>query len=135
VTVRVGETVTFRKTVGESDVYLFAGITGDLAPNHVDAEFMATTRYGRRIAHGVLVLGFSSTASTALLARIGQAGVSYGYDRVRFTAPVFIGDTVTVSYRVAEVDDPERMIRSQIEVTRQDGTLCLVATHILKLLA
>ena len=134
-TVRVGETITFRKTVGESDVYLFAGITGDLAPNHVDEEFMATTTYGRRIAHGVLVLGFSSTASTALLERIGRPGVSYGYDRIRFTAPVFIGDTVTVSYRVAEIDESARTIRSRIEVTRQDGTLCLVATHILKLMA
>ena len=134
-TVRVGETITFRKTVGESDVYLFAGITGDLAPNHVDEEFMATTAYGRRIAHGVLVLGFSSTASTALLERIGRPGVSYGYDRIRFTAPVFIGDTVTVSYRVTEIDESARTIRSRIEVTRQDGTLCLVATHILKLMA
>jgi 3-hydroxybutyryl-CoA dehydratase len=132
--VRVGEAITFRKTVGESDVYLFAGITGDLAPNHVDEEFMATTPYGRRIAHGVLVLGFSSTASTELLKRVGRPGVSYGYDRIRFTAPVFIGDTVTVRYRVAEIDEPGRMIRSLIEVTRQDGTLCLVATHILKFL-
>jgi len=61
--------------------------------------------------------------------------VSYGYDRIRFTAPVFIGDTVTVSYRVAEIDESARTIRSRIEVTRQDGTLCLVATHILKLMA
>jgi 3-hydroxybutyryl-CoA dehydratase len=132
--VAVGESVTFRKTVGESDVYLFAGITGDLAPNHVDEVFMAGTPYGKRIAHGVLVLGYSSTASTALLARIGVPGVSYGYDRVRFTAPVFIGDTVTVDYRVAAVDEAGRTVTSRIEITRQDGTLCLVADHILKLL-
>ena len=132
--VTVGETVTFRKTVGESDVYLFAGITGDLAANHVDEVFMAGTPYGRRIAHGVLVLGYSSTASTALLARIGVPGVSYGYDRVRFTAPVFIGDTVTVTYRVETVDVANLTVTSRIEVTRQDGTLCLVADHILKLL-
>lgn len=133
--VDVGETVTFRKTVGESDVYLFAGITGDLAPNHVDEVYMGQTPYGRRIAHGVLVLGYSSTASTELLKRMGVAGVSYGYDRVRFTAPVFLGDTVTVTYRVAEIDDEAGKVRSDIEITRQDGTLCLVATHILKLLS
>ncbi|WP_425547556.1 MaoC/PaaZ C-terminal domain-containing protein [Actinomadura vinacea] len=52
---QVGDEVTFSKTVAESDVYLFAGVTGDLAPNHVDAEYMAGTPYGRRVAHGVLV--------------------------------------------------------------------------------
>jgi 3-hydroxybutyryl-CoA dehydratase len=133
--ISVGDAVTFRKTVGESDVYLFAGITGDLAPNHVDEVYMAATPYGKRIAHGVLVLGYTSTASTALLARIGSPGVSYGYDRVRFTAPVFIGDTITVDYRVESIDEAERTVTSRIEVTRQDGTLCLVAHHMLKLLA
>jgi 3-hydroxybutyryl-CoA dehydratase len=128
----VGETVTFRKTVGESDVYLFAGITGDLAPNHVDEVYMGQTRYGHRIAHGVLILGYSSTASTVLLARFNLEGVSYGYDRVRFTAPVFLGDTVTVTYRVAEINSAK--INSEITITRQDGTICLVATHILTLL-
>lgn len=128
----IGDVVTFTKTVGESDVYLFAGITGDLGPNHVDATFMAGTPYGQRIAHGALVLGYSSAASTALLARHGRSGVSYGYDRVRFTAPVFLGDTVTVTYRVERLDDPK--VFSDIQVTKQDGTLCLLATHILHLL-
>jgi 3-hydroxybutyryl-CoA dehydratase len=133
VNVAVGDAVTFRKTVGESDVYLFAGITGDLAPNHVDEVFMAGTPYGRRIAHGVLLLGYSSTASTALLARIGVPGVSYGYDRVRFTAPVFIGDTISVDYRVEAVDAANHTVTSRIEIRQQEGTLCLVAQHILKL--
>lgn len=132
--VSVGDTVTFRKTVGESDVYLFAGITGDLAPNHVDEAYMAETPYGHRIAHGVLVLGYTSTASTTLLARIGVPGVSYGYDRVRFTAPVFLGDTITVTYTVEEIDEERRTISSAIRVSKQDGTVCLAATHILKLL-
>jgi 3-hydroxybutyryl-CoA dehydratase len=134
VNVSVGDTVTFRKTVGESDVYLFAGITGDLAPNHVDEVYMAATPYGKRIAHGLLVLGYCSTASTALLARIGRPGVSYGYDRVRFTAPVFIGDTVTVDYRVTAIDPEADTVVSRIEVTNQHSRLCLVANHILKLL-
>ena len=57
--------ITFSKTVGESDVYLFAGITGDLSPVHTDHEFMKrNSPFGERIAHGVLVLGFTSTAST-----------------------------------------------------------------------
>jgi acyl dehydratase len=63
----VGRKVTFSKTVSESDVYLFAGLTGDLSPNHVDEEYMKKTTYGRRVAHGVLALGFMSTASTRII--------------------------------------------------------------------
>ena len=131
----VGDNVTFAKTVGESDVYLFAGVTGDFAPNHVDRTYMARTTYGERIAHGVLVLGYSSTASTRMLAKAGADAVSYGYDRVRFTAPVFFGDTITVHYQVERIDEAERKVYSAIRVSNQDGVLCLVATHILKLIA
>src|SRR6266545_1973211 len=63
----IGRRVSFSKTVSESDVYLFAGITGDLSPNHVDEEYMRTTRYGRRIAHGALAVGLMSNASTRVL--------------------------------------------------------------------
>ena len=93
----VGDSVTFTKTVGETDVYLFAGITGDFAPNHVDREYMARTRYGERIAHGVLVLGYASTASSRMLERSGEHAVSYGYDRVRFCGPVFLGVILLVA--------------------------------------
>jgi 3-hydroxybutyryl-CoA dehydratase len=130
----VGDRVTFSKTVGESDVYLFAGVTGDLAPNHVDRTYMARTGYGERIAHGVLVLGYTSTASTRMLERAGAHAVSYGYDRVRFTAPVFFGDTVTVEYTVERVDEDAGKVYSAIRVTNQDGVLCLVATHVLRLI-
>jgi acyl dehydratase len=129
-----GDRVTFTKTVGESDVYLFAGITGDLAPNHVDRTYMARTRYGERIAHGVLVLGYTSTASTRMLERAGEHAVSYGYDRVRFCAPVFLGDTVTVRYEVERIDEAAGRVYSTVQVTNQDGVVCLAATHILKLI-
>src|SRR5262245_60488018 len=92
----VGQSVAFRKTVSESEVYLFAGITGDFAPNHVDEQFMRGTQYGRRIAHGALLVGYMSRASTMIVERItGERAsvfpVSLGYDRVRFLKPVFIG--------------------------------------------
>ena len=61
----VGKKVEVYKTVGETDIYLFAGITGDFARNHVDEEFMRRTRYGGRIAHGALLVGYMSRASTA----------------------------------------------------------------------
>ena len=128
----VGDRVRFSKTVSESDVYLFAGITGDLAPNHVDEAYMRGTPYGRRIAHGALLIGFMSTASTMMVERHGglaqgETPVSLGYDRVRFTAPVFLGDTITVSYTIAEVDPTRRRSRSKIEVTNQQGEIVAVA--------
>ena len=63
----IGTRVEFAKTIGESDIYLFAGITGDFSPNHVNAEYMKTTPYGGIIAHGVLVVGLMSTCSTKVL--------------------------------------------------------------------
>ena len=94
-------------------------------------------RYGRRIAHGALLVGFMSTASTMMVERHGgmaqdETPVSLGYDRIRFIAPVFLGDTVTVTYTIAEVDPVRRRSRSRIEVTNQQGETVAVAEHILK---
>jgi acyl dehydratase len=101
----VGDSVTFSKTVGESDVYLFAGITGDFSPNHVNKEVMSGTPYKERIAHGVLSIGFASTTSTLMIEKSGGKAVSLGYDRIRFVGPIFIGDTVTVTYTISEIDE------------------------------
>lgn len=129
----VGRTVTFSKTVGESDVYLFAGISGDLGPNHVDEEYMKATRYGQRIAHGVLAVAYMSTCSTKLIEVAGnKPTVSYGYDGIRFLGPIFIGDTVTVHYTVRERDESEGKIFSDVRVVNQDDEVVTVATHILK---
>jgi 3-hydroxybutyryl-CoA dehydratase len=140
--VEVGDQVQFAKTVAESDVYLFAGITGDLSSNHVNEEVMKRSAYQRRIAHGALLIGFMSTTSTLMIEKAGmleksgrgagETPVSLGYDRIRFLAPVFIGDTVTVTYRIAEIDPARRRSRSEIAVTNQDGTLVAVGQHILK---
>jgi acyl dehydratase len=118
--------------VSESDVYLFAGITGDLSPNHTDEAYMRTTRYGRRIAHGALAVGFMSNASTKILEGIEGTWVSYGYDRVRFPAPLFFGDTITVEYEVAERDPATKKVFSRVTVTTDGGSVVAAATHILK---
>jgi acyl dehydratase len=133
--VEVGEGVSFSKTIGESDVLLFAGVTGDFARHHIDEAFMRESPFGGRIAHGVLLLGLASTTSTAIADRIGRQTVSYGYDKVRFTAPVRIGDTIRIDYTVSSVDEAAERIRSDIRGYRQDGQLCLVATHILAVLS
>ena len=132
---QVGDQVTFSKTVSESDVYLFAGITGDLSPNHVNDDFMRRTSYGKRIAHGALLVGYMSNCSTAILTNKnspGETPVSLGYDRIRFIAPVFIGDTITVTYHVESVDQIKRETRADISVCNQASEMCAIATHILR---
>ena len=134
--IAVGARATFSKTVGETDIYLFAGISGDFARNHVDEEFMTVDGRGGRIAHGALMIAFMSTASTRICEAVPDDSpvipASLGYDRVRFVKPVMIGDTVTVDYRVAEVDPEAMRTRSDITVTNQRGETVAVATHILK---
>ena len=134
--VSVGDTAHFSKTVGESDVYGFAGITGDFSPNHVNHEYMARSSYGRRMAHGALLIGFMSTASTMAIAKsrdsADETPVSLGYDRIRFVAPVFLGDTITVDYAISAVDVKKRRAIGDIKVSNQDGALVAVGQHILK---
>jgi len=137
VPVAIGEQVVFSKTVAESDVYLFAGITGDFAANHVDEAYMAGTPFAQRIAHGALLVGFMSTTSTRLIERCRARGmdatpVALGYDRVRFTSPVFFGDTITVTYTIATIDLDRLRTTADIAVTNQRGETVAVATGLLK---
>ena len=136
----VGVEVTCSKTVAESDVLLFAGITGDFSPNHVDEEAMKRTAYGGRIAHGALLVGYVSRASTLVGDHCGQLmqvcyPVSLGYDRIRILRGVLIGDPVTIRYRISESDAAKSRTLATIEMTNQRGELCLVATHIMTWLA
>ena len=131
-----GTRVSFRKTVSESDVYLFAGITGDLSPNHVDEVFMRGTQYGRRIAHGALIVGYMSRCSTMIAERAPADGplfpVSLGYDRIRLLAPVFIGDTITIDYLVSGYDAAKRRSIGKVTVSNERAETVAVAEHIMK---
>lgn len=130
----LGHTESVRKTIGETDIALFAGITGDFSPVHVDEEFCRTTRYGRRIAHGALLVGFISTAMarmTALLPPPG--GVSYRYE-VKFTAPVLIGDTVTTTLTLAETRPERRELVFRARAANQRGETVLEGQTVLKLI-
>ena len=97
--IAVGDGISWTKTITESDVYLFAGITGDLGSNHINEEYMRNTEYGKRIAQGVLILGLSSATVWMFANRFDVTGASLGYDKVRFVKPVMLGDTVTIDYR------------------------------------
>src|SRR5262245_21887360 len=98
--VEVGQRYKFAKTVGETDVTLFAGITGDFSDTHINDQYMKErSNLGGRIAHGALLVGYMSTASTISIAHVihkeglSDFPVSSGYDRVRFLKPVLLGDT------------------------------------------
>jgi 3-hydroxybutyryl-CoA dehydratase len=130
--VEVGQAVQVSKTVGESDVYLFAGITGDLHPNHVNEEYMKGTRFGKRIAHGALIVGYMSAASTKFLAAVDSPCVNYGYERIRFVKPVFIGDTIDVRYEIVQKVPEKNQLLAEVTVTNQRGEVVTVATNILR---
>lgn len=125
--VPIGASAQITKTVSESDVYLYAGISGDFSPNHVDEQYMRGGRYGRRVAHGTLLMGFMSAASARLY--LGRT-VSLGYDRVRFPAPVFFGDTITTVYTVREVDREKRRVMADVRCTNERGEVVGAAINI-----
>jgi acyl dehydratase len=118
---------------------MFAGITGDFSETHVNDQYMKErSNLGGRIAHGALLVGYMSTASTISIAHIiHQEGlndfpVSAGYDKVRFLKPVLLGDTVTVTYTVISVDKERGRSVAKVEVTNQTGELKAVAEHIMR---
>ncbi|VTU38655.1 MaoC/PaaZ C-terminal domain-containing protein [Variovorax sp. PBL-E5] len=134
--VQPGDSASFSKTVGEYDVYGFAGITGDFAPNHVNQQYMQKSKFGKLQAHGALLVGYMSTVSSLAIAHMREGAdetpVALGFDRVRFLAPIFFGDTVHLKYEFTDVDTERRRSTAHIDVTNQHGTLVAVAVHILK---
>ena len=133
--VKIGETTTFAKTVSESDVYQFSGITGDFSPNHINKVYMERSSYGRLMAHGALLVGYMSTVSTMAISNSrnsDETPVAVGYDKIRFLKPVYIGDTVCIHYVISAVDIHQRRSTAQIEVKNQENELVAVADHILQ---
>lgn len=132
--VEIGTTESISKTISESDVYAFAGITGDFYGVHVNEEFAKQTRYGTRIAHGALLVGFISTVMGRIAEKIPPpGGVSYRYD-VKFTAAVKFGDTVTTTLKVVEKNPERREIISQIISTNQRNEKVLEGKTTLKVI-
>ncbi len=115
-----GDSATFTKTIGESDVYLFAGITGDLNPAHVDAVSAANGMFKQRIAHGMLTGSF---ISTVLAMQLPGPGTIYVGQNLQFRAPVFIGDTITARVEAIEKLDQRKWVKFKTTITNQDGKL------------
>lgn len=122
---------TVARTITEGDVYLFAGVTGDMSPVHLNAQYAKRLPGGQRVAHGVLLVGLMSAASSVWCRDVGLDAFSYGYDRVRFVRPVRFGDTIRVSYRLVEHEPGERRYVAEAEALNQEGEVVAVARHIL----
>ncbi len=130
----VGDTAEFAKTISEYDVYGFAGIVGDFYGVHVNEEYAKTTRFERRIAQGALSVGFLATVMGYMAAKAPNPGaVSHRYD-ITFTAPVYIGDTVTARLDLAEKDDERNTCIFNATVTNQKGTVVASGKTYLKVL-
>jgi 3-hydroxybutyryl-CoA dehydratase len=130
----IGMAERFSKTISEADVYAFAGITGDFYGVHVNEEFAKGTRYGTRIAHGALLVGFISTVMGKIAEKIPPpGGVSYRYD-VKFVAPVRFGDTITTELIIIEKRNEKKEIISQIISTNQRGERVLTGQTTLKII-
>lgn len=129
---RVGdEFVSAGRTITETDLVIFAGLTGDIVSLHLDAEHAAQTQFGQRIAHGALIFSISVGLMTQTVRMHDSIIAYYGIEKLRFTKPTFIGDTIHLSKRVAalEAKDATRgVITFEAEVRNQRGETIQVYT-------
>ena len=114
----LGDKAHFTKTVTEADVVLYAGVTGDLNPAHIDETYAAGTFFKTRIAHGMLSAGF---ISAVIGMKLPGPGTIYMEQSLRFTAPVAIGDTVTAAVEVIEKIEEKGRVRLRTTCTTQEG--------------
>ncbi|HOV78831.1 MAG TPA: MaoC family dehydratase [Bacillota bacterium] len=122
---KIGDRESFQKTISETDVYLYAGITGDLNPVHVNEEFAGSTMFKTRIAHGMLTAGL---ISTILGTKLPGPGTVYLAQELKFTAPVKIGDTIKAEAEVTEIDREKNRIKLKTTCTNQSGNTVLAGT-------
>ena len=118
----VGDRAEFSKTVSESDVYLYAGVTGDFNPAHINEPYAEKTFFKTRIAHGMLPAGF---ISAILGTRLPGPGTIYMGQTLKFRAPVLIGDTITASAEVMEIIADKNRVRLKTTCQNQDGVVVL----------
>lgn len=126
------ERTTLGRTITETDIVVHAAQTGDFYPHHMDAEWCKTQEFGQRVAHGTLIF---SVAVGMTAGAVNRVAFSYGYDRLRFIKPVFIGDTITSTVTIAEKRDHKRsemgIVVEHLDVRNQGGEVVLVADQLL----
>ncbi|UYQ95564.1 MaoC/PaaZ C-terminal domain-containing protein [Chitinophaga horti] len=120
------------RTITETDIVIHAGQSGDFFPHHMDEEWCKTQPFKKRIAHGTLIF----TVAIGLTAElVNEVSMTYGYDRLRFLAPVFIGDTLHVEVSIKEMKDHKKpgfgLVTELVQAFNQSGQLVMVCDHIL----
>ena len=129
----VGQKSIHCRTVTTEMVRAYADLVGDYDPIHFDEEFCKHTVYGRPVAHGALLIGFMSAASTAATIDSRIPMVSLGYDRIRLIGPVFPGDEARTTFTILAHDEARKRIIAEVQV-HVDERLVAVATNILKVI-
>jgi len=125
------------RTVTEADIVNFAGLSGDFVELHTNEEFARKSPFGRRIAHGALVFSISTGLMTQMNLVNDTVLAFYGLDKLRFTAPVFIGDTVRVVKRVIELREKDAgrgVVTFETQVLNQSNEPVIVYTDKLLLM-
>ncbi len=120
--IKVGDTAEFAKTITETDIYLYAGITGDFNPAHVNEVYAKNTFFKTRIAHGMLTAGLIS----AIIAnQLPGPGTIYLKQDLSFLAPVHIGDTITGRVEIMELIPEKNRVRLKTTCSNQDGVIVI----------
>lgn len=120
--ISLGDRAFFEKTISETDVYLYAGITGDLNPAHINEEYAKNTLFKGRIGHGMLTAGL---VSAVLGMKLPGPGTIYLKQELKFTAPVRIGDTIKAEAEVTEINTEKNRIQLRTICTNQNGDVVL----------
>lgn len=118
--IAIGDTASFAKTMSETDVYLFAGIIGDLNPLHVNEQYARQTRFGGRIVHGTLTASLVSSVLGMMLPGLGTILLEL---KQRFKRPVYIGDTITATVEAVEKHEDRNVVVFKCTWTNQDGII------------
>ncbi len=129
--IKVGDVFTRSRTVTDELIRAFAEVSGDFNPIHLDEEFAASTQFGRRIAHGMLSGAF---ISAVLGNEFKEQRIVYLQQKMRFIAPVFIGDTVTVTSTVTRIRDDKGIVTIDTTCTNQDRTVTLTGEAMIMIL-
>ena len=129
-----GKSVVFEKTLTADDVLQFARISGDDHPIHVDDTFARQSGLSGRIVQGSLLVGLMAGASTKFFRDTATPALSYGYDKMRFTGTVDLGQALTVSYAVVRHEVAEGKTWADVQVRDASGRLVALASHIAKIL-
>ncbi len=120
--IHIGDTAEFTKTISESDIYLFAGVTGDLNPAHINESYAKNTFFKGRIAHGMLLAGF---VSGVIGMKLPGPGSIYIRQELKFLAPARIGDTITARVEITQMQSEKNRITLRTTCTNQENTLVL----------